>query len=80
VTREHRDFPIGEKEIAAFLTERGYPVEEGTVNTWAKRRLLPPKDGDVSGRRWWWTSTILRWAVDTGRLPADVNGHERNES
>jgi hypothetical protein len=79
--RVRSDFPIGVKEIAALLTERGYPVKAGTVNMWAKepRALLPAEDGWISGRRYWWTSTILRWAVETGRLPAELNGHELEE-
>jgi hypothetical protein len=75
------DIPLGEKEIAALLTERGYPVGIGTVHEWAKRRRnrLPQADGTISGRPWWWTSTILRWAVETGRLPAELDGHIGDE-
>jgi predicted DNA-binding transcriptional regulator AlpA len=54
--------PIGKQEIAALL---GYP--RNTVYQWKKRKQLPPRDGRLSGQDWWWSETIIRWAVRTGR-------------
>jgi hypothetical protein len=67
--------PLGKQEIAALL---GYP--RGTVYQWAKRELLPPPDGRLSGQDWWWTETITCWAVSTGRDSGLTNhGARRSE-
>lgn len=71
----NRPFPLGMKEIAALLG-----VKQSAVWQWEKHGKLPPEDGWVSGRKAWWTETILTWAEETGRLPDELNGRKRNES
>lgn len=46
-------------------------VKARTVHVWRDRGQLPPPDNDgspVNGSAAWRRSTLLRWAVETGRV------------
>ena len=55
--------PVGMVEIAQRLG-----VQRATVDRWGQRGLLPDPDWTVGGRPAWNWATIVRWAVDTGRM------------
>lgn len=57
------DDPVGIAEIAVLLG-----VERRTVDAWRYRRILPPPDFTVGLRPAWERASIVRWAVETGRL------------
>lgn len=62
---------VGLQEIADLLE-----VGRRTPHAWQYRRLLPPPDFDsINGLRAWRTTTILQWAVNTGRLPASLRNN-----
>lgn len=52
-------------DVPAVATRLG--VERDTVWKWRSRDVLPPADGTVSGKPWWWPETIDRFAAETGR-------------
>lgn len=56
--------PVDLRGIAALLG-----VSRHTPNQWRQRDLLPKTDFPKLLRPAWKTSTIIRWAVDTGRWP-----------
>lgn len=61
---------VGLQEIADLLE-----VGRRTPHAWQYRKLLPPSDyPSINGLRAWRTSTILKWAANTGRLPASLRG------
>lgn len=56
---------LGRIEIAKLLE-----VDTRTPHAWLARGLMPPPDHEcVNGGPAWDRSTILAWAVKTGRLP-----------
>lgn len=55
---------VGMTEISVLLK-----VKNRTVNQWAYREQLPPKEGVVSGSPAWSSKTIEKWAKATGRWP-----------
>jgi len=55
--------PVGFEEIAARLH-----VQSRTVQMWRYRGLLPPADGTISGRPFWFWPIVEQWAEQTGRL------------
>lgn len=60
---------IGVSELADFLG-----VKRATVHVWGYRDALPPADYvSVNGFRAWRRLTIVKWAAQTGRLPAWLN-------
>ena len=73
------DLPVGIKEIAKLLG-----LAPTTVALLRYQRELPEADGEgeygVSGHPWWWSSTIFRWAHDTGRLPRRGAGYTRSKA
>lgn len=58
---------VGMPDIAERLH-----VKRSTVYMWQYRRILPPPNGYLSGRRnpYWTWAAIREWADVTGRLPA----------
>jgi hypothetical protein len=62
---------VGKPEIAAM-----FHVKRQTPSQWKTRKQLPPPDHPpVNGGEAWYRDTILRWAVDegrVGRLSADL--------
>lgn len=58
---------VGLQEIAALLD-----VDDRTPHAWLYRKRLPVPDfPSVNGLRAWKRKTIVKWAAETGRLPAD---------
>jgi len=58
----------GRFEIAELLD-----VDSRTPHAWSHRGLLPPPDHvSVNNGPAWDRSTIIRWAVETGRLPESL--------
>lgn len=56
------DIPWGIAEIA-----RWHGVQRATVDHWRSQKnyqKLPKEDGTVSGRPWWWRSTIRSLAIE----------------
>lgn len=64
---ETREQMLGLAEIAELL---GRP--RSTVYKWQARHQLPDPDQTVSGMAIWYQSTIVEWARETKRLPADM--------
>lgn len=58
--------PMGPKEVADFLA-----VKRATVQQWLFRKVLPNRDFTVSGFPAWEKETIVRWALETGRMERD---------
>ncbi len=61
---------VGEAEIADRLR-----VKRPTVHQWAKRNLLPPPEGTVSGQPAWRWSVIEVWAEDRFGLRRTILDH-----
>lgn len=45
-----------------------------TVDQWKWLKVLPEPDWTIGDRPAWKWATIERWALETGRLPADAAG------
>ena len=58
--------PMGPKEVAEFLG-----VKRATVQQWSYRDVLPAPDFTIGKTPVWQPDTIIRWAVETGRLSPD---------
>lgn len=59
---------LGRVEISKLLG-----VDTRTPHTWHSRGLMPPPDVEsVNGGPAWFSDTVIKWAVTTGRCPADV--------
>lgn len=57
---------LGVSELSDFLG-----VKPSTVHVWGYRKSLPDPDFDpVNGYKAWRRLTIVKWAAETGRLPA----------
>ncbi len=59
----------GKKEMAG--PNGRFVVKPRTVHVWRDRGQLPPPDNDgqtVNGSAAWRKSTLLLWAVETGRI------------
>jgi ParB/RepB/Spo0J family partition protein len=57
-----RERALGLAEIADRLG-----AQSNTVKAWRARGTLPAPDFELSGVPAWWSSTIDRWAIETGR-------------
>ncbi len=60
------DRPLGRAEIAELLG-----VAPSTISQWIWRNIFPEHDYKIATGRLWMTSTIRRWAQETGRWPDD---------
>lgn len=58
---------LGPWELADLLE-----VKRDTVYQWSHRQILPEPDLFISGNPLWFRSTVVDWAVRTGRLPAEL--------
>lgn len=58
--------PMGPRELAEFLG-----VKRATVQQWSFRGVLPERDYTVGGFPAWEKSTVIEWAIKTGRLDPD---------
>lgn len=58
---------MGPQEVAELLG-----VKAVTVRTWRSKGMMPDPDMIVSRVPIWTSGTIIRWAVQTGKLTAET--------
>lgn len=60
-----------EKPLGLQHISLGLKIKSGTLGAKRNRGQLPPPDGWVSDKApFWYESTMVQWAIDTGLAPA----------
>lgn len=64
-----------EQPLGLVQISTGLGIRNGTLGARNHRGQMPPPDGRLSAAApYWYTSTVIAWAIEEGYVPKDFDG------